>query len=153
MYLDKAKKLFEESNVVAPDSFKPCTEEEVRALEERAGRPLPEVYKEFLLWMGHGAGGFLAGTHCLYEHLPDIQEGAVELLEENTFPEPLPDDAFVFLMHQGYQFMFFRLSEGDDPPVYYYHESVHKTAFERRFDHFSQVLMLEAEDFVRERSK
>jgi len=30
----------------------------------------------------------------------------------------LPSLAFVFLVHQGYQFIFFNMAEGDDPPVY-----------------------------------
>lgn len=34
----------------------------------------------------------------------------------------LPADAFVFSMHQGYEFNFFVICEGNDPPVYKYVE-------------------------------
>ena len=34
----------------------------------------------------------------------------------------MTDDDFVFFMHQGYEFCFFKLSEGDNPPVYFYSE-------------------------------
>jgi len=149
VYLDEAKRLFTELNVDEPGSLKPCTEEEVSALEQRVGRPLPGAYREFLLWMGHGAGRFLAGTHFLYEQLPQLKEWATELLEENDFPEPLPDDALVFLMHQGYQFMFFRLSEGDDPPVFYYHEAVHKNSFERKYDSLSEYFAVAVKSYAR----
>ncbi|MBH8566157.1 hypothetical protein I8748_29045 [Nostoc sp. CENA67] len=44
------------------------------------------------------------------------------LIKRDEFPEPLPEDAFVFLMHQGYMFWFLITSEGDDPPVYGYEE-------------------------------
>ena len=63
-----------------------------------------------------------------------IKEGAEELLEDDDTwlieergaegnPFELPDDAFIFLMHQGYQFMYFHTADrNEDPPVYYYLE-------------------------------
>ena len=73
------------------------------------------AYQEFLLSMGRSAGQFLRGSDCFLNHIPQLQEWAVELLQENNFAESLPEDAFIFLMHQGYQFSFFRVSEGADP--------------------------------------
>ena len=35
----------------------------------------------------------------------------------------MPDDAFVFSMHQGYIFEYFRLKDGDDPPVHSFLET------------------------------
>ena len=60
---------------------------------------MPAAYQEFLLWMGHGAGKFLRGSDCFFQHLPYLQEWALELLQENNFPENLPEDTFIFLMH------------------------------------------------------
>jgi SMI1-KNR4 cell-wall len=51
-----------------------------------------------------------------------LQEEAVALLNYNNEDFILPTDAFVFSMHQGYEFKYFKTSEGDDPPVYQYVE-------------------------------
>ncbi len=57
----------------------------------------------------------------------------------------MPEDAFVFFMHQGYQFMFFRLSEGDDPPVYYYGEGEGQDTFRVLQPSYSAFLETEIE--------
>jgi hypothetical protein len=75
--------------------------------------------------MGHRAGRFFQGTDIFYgDGLFDLRQDAEELLEEDEGDEVirLPEDAFVFAMHQGYEFTYFRLSEGDDPPVYQFME-------------------------------
>ncbi|MEM1544609.1 MAG: SMI1/KNR4 family protein [Candidatus Bathyarchaeia archaeon] len=38
------------------NELKPCTEEEMKALEEKLGRSLPAAYREFLLWTGKRVG-------------------------------------------------------------------------------------------------
>jgi len=48
----------------------PCTEEEVRALEEKLGQSLPAAYREFLLWMGHGAKG---GSWMVANLIPTVK--------------------------------------------------------------------------------
>jgi hypothetical protein len=149
MYLNKVKARFGELSIVHPDDILPCTEDEISILEEQVGLSLPEAYKEFLLWMGHGAGRLLRGSHCFYEHLVRLQEGARELLEENSFSEILPNDAFVFFMHQGYQFAFFRVSESDDPPIYYYHEAMEQKTFTMTHNCFSEFLAEEIEVHAR----
>lgn len=45
---------------------------------------------------------------------------AQALLKEDCFPLPLPNDAFVFVILENYKFHFVKLSEGGNPPVYYY---------------------------------
>lgn len=45
----------------------------------------------------------------------------------------LPADAFVFLMHQGYQFSFFALAKGDDPAVSSYLEGRKERSFRRDY--------------------
>jgi hypothetical protein len=146
MYLDRAKERLRTLNFVRSDEIVPCSEDEINALEYHLGLSLPQAYREFLLWMGHSGGGLLRGSDCFYKHLPHLREWAVELLEEDNFHEPLPDDAFVFFMHQGYQFAFFRLSEGDDPPVYYYHESTDQSSFVISHRSFSEFLIVGIED-------
>ncbi|HBK96928.1 MAG TPA: SMI1/KNR4 family protein [Microcoleaceae bacterium UBA10368] len=122
MYLEKFKARFAELQHLFPYKLLPCREEQIYSLERQYGLIIPMAYKEFLLWGGVCAGGLLQGSNYSYDDLSELREGAEELLERNEFPEPLPKDAFVFLMHQGYVFWFFTASEGDDPPVYGYEE-------------------------------
>lgn len=145
MYLDKVKKQLKELRLVSPDKFLGCTTDEVKRLEQQLKISFPAAYQEFLLWMGHGAGQFLQGSDCFYKHLPHLQNWAIELLQENNFPEPLPEDAFVFFMHQGYQFSFFRLSEGDNPPIYSYCEGENQISFTRTHSQFSEFISTEVE--------
>jgi hypothetical protein len=68
--------------------------------------------------------------------LYDLREWAIDLLEESGEPFSLPDNAIVFLMHQGYQFFFFHADGiNDDPPVYYYFENL--ASVERPYERFS----------------
>jgi len=104
---------------------------------------LPQSYIDFLYDMGHGAGGFLKGSDCFYDDLINIQKWARDLLIENNFPLSLPDKAFVFLMHQGYQFSFMDLAEGYDPPVYSYCEGQKEQTFIKTADKFGDFLATE----------
>jgi len=149
MYLDDVKRLFAEVNARThiADAVHPCTEQEIAQLERQYHLTLPPAYQEFLRWMGHGAGRFLAGDGCFYDALPQLRAYALELLEENHVTYRLPDDAFVFSMHDGYQFLFFRVSEGENPPVYWYGEgepvegSDAANPFSRRFERYSDFLV------------
>ncbi|MEA5550511.1 SMI1/KNR4 family protein [Anabaena cylindrica UHCC 0172] len=125
-----------------------CSDLEIIQLEQQQGIILPSTYKDFLKMMGNGAGKFLRGSDCFYQHLPQIQEWAKQLLVENDFPQALPEDAFVFFMHQGYQFSFFRLSEGDNPPTYSYCEGQKEPYFVKIHDQFSDFLAVEIELYL-----
>ncbi len=107
------------TGLVSPDELEGCTPEQIEVLTRSLGRPLPKAYEEFLLAMGHRAGCFMQGTDTFWRHLSWLREAADELLREDSAP-PLPQSAFVFYMHQGYEFGFFDLEDGDDPPVYQY---------------------------------
>lgn len=142
MYLDYARELFAQLPIAAED-IHPCTEEEVEQLEQQAGDVLPAVYREFLLWIGHRAGILLQGSDVYYQQLTKQKEWAHELLRENGIASELPNDAFVFYSHQGYQFMYFRLSEGDNPPVYYYGEGEGFDTIRRLYPSYSIFLETE----------
>lgn len=145
MYLDRVKKQLIELQLVKPDELAGCTCDEVIAIEQQLGISLPRSYQEFLLYMGCSAGKFLRGSDCFLKNLPQLQEWAVELLQENNFAESLPDDAFIFFIHQGYQFSFFRVSEGADPPTYSYCEGTNQTFFIKSHESFSEFLVTEVE--------
>lgn len=99
-----------------------CSQSEVDGLEKTFGHTLPKAYREYLLSVGHSAGSFLAGTDTFFRHLPLLADEATELLNESLPESKLPPKAFVFYMHQGYEFGFFLIDDGDDPAVYQYIE-------------------------------
>ena len=100
--------------------FEGCTEEEITDLEEYTQGKLPLYYREFLKAMGRKAGHLFRGSDALISetHRLRLRSAAERLLSRRKSNWSLPPSAFVFSMHQGYQFMFIRLDEGDDPPVY-----------------------------------
>ena len=91
---------------------------------------LPDSYRHFLLSAGHGIDEFLAGSDFTIDDLKGVREAADELLVEGGL-EPLANDAFVFAMHQGYQFYFFANGE-----VYYYREGMDH--IEKRYGSFEE---------------
>lgn len=144
MYLDQAKTLFATLHIAAHE-ISQCTETEVAQLEQQSGHAIPAAYCKFLLWMGHGAGNFLRGSDVFYEHLRSNVSAARELLRENNISLDLPVDALVFYTHQGYQFAYFQLSAGDNPPVYYYGEGEGVEEIRELYPCFSDFLEREIE--------
>jgi len=84
---------------------------------------------------------FFRGSDYVIKDIPRLKEGAIELLQENESEEKLTDNNFVFFMHQGYQFYFFNLDEGDNPPVYFYHEGENKDRFIKKYESFTDFLI------------
>jgi hypothetical protein len=110
------------SQIASTKEIKGCSENEIKELEEKIRHSFPTVYREFLLAAGHRAGLLFQGTDIFFGSLKGLTQDANELLEENQEPFTLPEDAFVFSIHQGYEFNYFRFSEGENPPVYQYIE-------------------------------
>lgn len=104
-------------------STKPASKEQMEYLTSMVGqRKLPQAYIEFMSVMGNGAG-YMVGDSCFMNEIKDLKQGAYDLLEENGSKNTLPDESFVFWMSQGCMFCFFKLNEGDNPPMYFYNES------------------------------
>lgn len=122
----------------------PCKASEVNRLEQECGLPLPAAYRAYLLIAGHEPPAAWVGSDCAARHLPTLRNAAGQLLRESGQP-PLPPGAFVFLMHQGYQFFFF-VADGhtDDPPVYHYLEREPEVV--REFERFSDLVAVVATD-------
>jgi hypothetical protein len=119
MALEQAKTLFTDLKFTRP--AEPCTEDQIQALEKQLGIKVPNIYREFLQWMGKNRAGLLVGTKWLIEDVPGLKPELVKLIATNKSPAALPDDAFVFWGTQGYEFHFMRLSEGDASKIYRYH--------------------------------
>lgn len=107
-----------------------CTESEIASLTPDDLEILPESYRKFLRVAGNGIDDFLTGSDFRVPDLVDTREAANELLKNSGLP-PLPRHAFVFVMHQGYQFYYF-----DNGSVHFFQEGW--GAVEKRFDSFEQ---------------
>jgi hypothetical protein len=107
-----------ESSLASGLDTRGCTGEQIRALESELGFQLPSTYREFLLLAGNGAGRFLIGTDWTFTTLHNLGDAARRLLREcGVDVTILSPTAFVFAMHQGYQFLYFDAAGDDDPPV------------------------------------
>lgn len=102
-----------------------CTDSQIAELKSITKTKIPpNAYLEFMSAMGNGTlGGYMRGDSCFMNEIYDLKQGAIELLDENESENKLTEDDFVFWMSQGCMFCFFKLSEGDNPPIYFYNES------------------------------
>ncbi len=74
-----------------------------------------------------------------------MKEAAVELLQENGNPFDLPPNAYVFLMHQGYEFFYFLTADkNENSPIYRYLETKDLTPF-MRWDSLADYFAAEVE--------
>jgi hypothetical protein len=119
--------------------LKGCSSQEIAKLESFFRIKLPASYVEFLSAMGKRAGSFMRGSSVFYDEIFDLRQWSIDLLEDNDFKN-LPDNTFVFWMHQGYQFAFFYTNSEDNPPVYYFSEGRTIGDFERTDDTFTDFL-------------
>jgi hypothetical protein len=151
-FLAEAKRYWDEFKS-AP--LQPCTPEEIFDLEKRLGFGLPPAYREFLLWMGHGAGSFWSERegvqNAFYAKIkPYMRTRLLRMMRQDVPPGHtlLPDDAFVFWRADFGVSMFLRLSEGDDPPIYIYRGDTRDLDFEVRAPSFSAMLLDEIQRHV-----
>jgi hypothetical protein len=90
-------------------------------LEKERKIILPEVYKEFYNRCSYSVPEGLTGTDLL-NHYPDLHHWANELIKQDGIDNFLEEDDFVFMMHQGYVFWYFKADGNPDPTIYGYHE-------------------------------
>ena len=102
-----------------PEEICGCSAAEIAEIEAASGHAaqLPAQYRSFLREMGRSAGHFLRGTDVFYPQILKLRNIALALLRECAVGWSLGSHDFVFSSHQGYQFLFFDWSRGDDPPV------------------------------------
>lgn len=98
--------------------LKGCNRFNIKRIEWYFRVSLPAVYKDFLYAMGKGAGQYMLGDDAFFGSIFSLREDFEGIVvEKNLF---LPETAFVFWSHQGYQYAYFRTDDGDDPTVYFY---------------------------------
>lgn len=132
-------RLLHEKELHTDRPFDGCNEAEIKLLEEEMGIKLPESYRQYLLAVGHYSGRLFQGTDTDFSQLKELQDEEKKLLLENNDPIVLPDRAFVFSMHQGYEIRFFKLNAGDYPPVMEWYEGSAK-GIVKLYDSFEEFL-------------
>lgn len=111
-------------------SIKGCWEKGIREIEKDFGYKLPDMYRQFLLKMGCGAGKFFQGTDIFwkkgfldYKDWREFRDAFLYTIDEDNFDFKLADNCFVFAHHQGYIHWFFYVTEGEDDPTVYGYKS------------------------------
>ena len=110
------------SELASPDEIIGCSDAEVQGIESTFELKLPSRYTQFLKKMGKCAGWLLEGSDAFYPEILTCRDTAEQLLAEEKSTFLLSKSRFVFLQHQGYQFLFFDTTCGEDPPVFRYLE-------------------------------
>ncbi|WP_236518346.1 SMI1/KNR4 family protein [Sandaracinus amylolyticus] len=98
----------------------PCSDVEIDTLERSLGAKLPRAYRSLLACDGRGGHRILEGTDWTYPSIVEIQRWARALAERDGLA--LPARTLIVAMHQGYQFFFVDLDDGEDPRVWHYLE-------------------------------
>ncbi len=94
---------------------------ELSKIETKLNITLPLIYKNFYLKCLKSRPKELIGTDLFHDN-KDLHEGALELLDEDGAKNFLSEKDFVFMMHQGYMFWYFRADGNENPNVYGYFE-------------------------------
>ncbi|MCE9573147.1 MAG: SMI1/KNR4 family protein [Deltaproteobacteria bacterium] len=115
-----------------------CSAHDIAELEGALGVTLPVAYRVFLEKMGCSAGRFLTGTDVRLDTLRSLKPDAARLLRECAPSLVLTPTAFVFAVHQGYEFLFFECGPSGDPPVFLFTEG--EQTFRRVAETFSAWL-------------
>lgn len=110
------------SPVVKPHKLIGCSKTEITELEAALNLRLPRAYRTFLSNCGKGAGEFLCGTDWEYKDIPQMQSIAKQLVDDSPFAGRWSSTLFAFTMHQGYEFLFFDSTQGQDPPVWHFYD-------------------------------
>lgn len=132
------------TGLAAPNGLRGCSDAELDQLSQKLGAPLPEAYRQFLQVMGKSAGRFMQGSDFLYPVIADLQTRARKLLADDGVAPFLTSSDIVFLMHQGYEFLFMRPASAKDPSVWAFGEGDEKPA--QVYEHFSAWLAQAAQD-------
>src|SRR6267142_5287076 len=116
--VEKAIIQLSEAGMVHPGELKGCTPSEIGQIESTFQLQLPTIYKEFMARMGKAAGHFLVGSDYLFPAPLRLRRDAELLLKQSGVKFRFDRNHFVFLGHQGYEFLFFDAREPQDPAIF-----------------------------------
>lgn len=125
------------------EGMKGASEKDLDSVRVLCNGIIPFAYFQFLKYMGRGCDRFMVGSSVFMDEVLELKEGALDLCEDNSIP-PVPENAFVFWMHQGYQAFYFIPEEGEDNPyVYYYYEGRNSIGFIKQNFRYIDFLKIE----------
>lgn len=101
--------------------LKGCDRAMIDAVERDARGALPASYVAFLLGAGWDAGDFMRGSDLSIGRLPRLQRD-FRSATAGVRP-PIPESAFAFCGHHGYQYLWFVLGDAADPVAYYFNDA------------------------------
>jgi hypothetical protein len=133
-----AKQLIESGLAQARD-IKGCSDDEIAQIEAVYQVRLPSTYKAFLAGFGKGAGHFLEGSDFLFPAVLNLRSEAERLLITSHGPFRLTRNHFVFVMHQGYEFLFLDTEFDNDPAVFLFTDGDEQP--QQVYQRFSEWLM------------
>ena len=116
-----------------------CTEEEVNGIEAGIKIKFPRAYREAYLLLGKKrAFNIISENAYNFPNYKGMQAGAKEITDSNGIMLEY-DNIFVFsVFEENAIISFFRLDEGDDPPVYEYEGGSEE--YEKVAEHFSDYI-------------
>lgn len=90
-------------------------EEKVAETEMRLGVRFPTVFRQYLLEMAAARGSLFEGSDVAgIDEFEQFRAKGLELLAETDSALSLPPEAVVFLLHQGYLFVYLHAAGGFD---------------------------------------
>jgi len=127
-FTPKTREMFARCEIDDPDQARGATEAEIADMEELLHVTLPTAYREFLLYAGmFEMDGPFVGSDCFLQHLPSLQAWFLEYMAGNPVLHNHEGNWFAFYCHQGYDWAWFYLDDGDNPTVYQYDETMHSS--------------------------
>ncbi len=145
------KDLMVQEEIVKPQDFVGCTDDEIADIETFAGGKLPASFRAFLQVMGKEGNWYTATVQYVWPGLKTNRKWANEIIQENESDYQLSPNAFVFSCLNGY-FSFFILDEGDDPLVYTFSEGSKEPALEKE-PRFIGILWMTARYLIESRNR
>ena len=90
-------------------------------IEKTHGLKFPNLYKDFYQQCEKSIPYGMTGSD-LFNKYKELNDWAEELLKEDNAENFLSKNDFVFMMHQGYMFWYFKADGNENPDVYFYYE-------------------------------
>jgi hypothetical protein len=134
-YINEAVVIFKQFQDQFDGEVIPCTQEQVDELESLLPSfyCLPAAYKEFLLYGGRKMGQLFEGG---------FSRDILKIIQVWNKESQLPPDIFVLTQHLTSYFDYFKLTEGENPPVYTWNEEDEGglEVIKKEYDSFSDYL-------------